>query len=557
MKRTALAALLCSTEVSLAAALSHKEPTLVHESFNLQDLASRLVGEAEDDDAVNELENDQAHEAAVKEPETDARDEEVADTEKDVSPSALDDSDLAAKVIKAAGKMEQDNGQLKARLGKADKKQRELKSQVVEANNELRKVPELQRQLHDVVEEKNAQKVQLVAERQREQQLELQVLNSSRVASNESEVLSLDKSHVEALQRQNSRLAKFGQNVTRVNRYLRSKLHKAESARSAMGAAFNAVKEQFARIKDAGVSERGQFEHVVAEKDKAVEQAQASEKAEDLEHQKSEADDKTIKEMRAELAQADKRIAREEKHESELASQNSRLSGLLSLERSNETQLTDQLFTAASKTREQEVKIDLLKRHVEADKAAHDKLEIERSVASKLEEERAADVKQLRGSIPWLQAKVTDDEQVINKSSAETRTAYEARDAAQAMLAETQRKMVQLERQYATVVQELAGKGASDSDDVLAVAASIPEQDDVEMQDSSAPMVRSPEQDVQADEQKQNFAASSSGDDAGDAAADDDEPARPAVEKDETQHMSNGEDALERDSAGLVEFMEK
>merc|ERR1712187_493197 len=66
---------------------------------------------------------------------------------------------------------------------------------------------------------------------------------------------------------------------------------------------------------------------------------------------------------------------------------------------------------------------------------------------------------------PWLQAKVADGEKQLLTESSQIHQAKEERDAAKAMLTEAQRMILQLEKQYASAVQELTEQGTKTDDE--------------------------------------------------------------------------------------------
>merc|ERR1719401_273011 len=76
--------------------------------------------------------------------------------------------------------------------------------------------------------------------------------------------------------------------------------------------------------------------------------------------------------------------------------------------------------------------------------------------------------KQLRGSVPWLEAQVNRQRQISTNATAQMKKAISERDTLRAILAEAQKNIVQLQGQYADALRALvvaqAGGGGGDSE---------------------------------------------------------------------------------------------
>mmetsp|Transcript_36957 Transcript_36957/g.81132 ORF Transcript_36957/g.81132 Transcript_36957/m.81132 type:complete len:490 (+) Transcript_36957:94-1563(+) len=108
----------------------------------------------------------------------------------------------------------------------------------------------------------------------------------------------------------------------------------------------------------------------------------------------------------------------------------------------------------------------LLRRRIGEDNKVNHRLRAEEQRAEEKLASAEAEAEQLRGSVPWLEAKIASEGSELKTAERKAALAEEARKAARALLTEERRKSVKLQQQYANAIQALGhkfGDGASGS----------------------------------------------------------------------------------------------
>jgi len=155
----------------------------------------------------------------------------------------------------------------------------------------------------------------------------------------------------------------------------------------------------------------------------------------------------------------------EKKRELMLQKKYAQASVSLDAERENSTRVGEQLAWSSSAVNKLGQEVLVLRQKLQEAGISRERSQAAADHSAVMLSKVEAEAKQLQGSVPWLEQKVDAERRAAANATAEASLANEARDASQAMLAETKGKLAALEKQYAqaqSVMNKMTGKSFVD-----------------------------------------------------------------------------------------------
>eukprot|EP00401_Gymnodinium_catenatum_P039742 CAMPEP_0117529870 /NCGR_PEP_ID=MMETSP0784-20121206/38053_1 /TAXON_ID=39447 /ORGANISM="" /LENGTH=431 /DNA_ID=CAMNT_0005326201 /DNA_START=1 /DNA_END=1297 /DNA_ORIENTATION=+ len=308
---------------------------------------------------------------------------------------------------------------LRQMLAQANKDEQELVPKVM---TKMREFPVLKRELRELRSVKANQTAALAAEYDEVQVLQSRLDNATQAASRDEKQLQLLGSRMASQQHENTALLSLLKNATDTIRGLRA-------ARS-------------------------------QEEEREKEQAKAAEsQVESLQT----AFATTKQGLQQELAAAKESYSHQREITKKMAA------GLFAAAQANASRSQRQVLQLAARVHALRKKAKSLRRQVSDEEHARQLAQSAMQSAKQSIERADVELKQLRGSVKWLEeAKASREQEQVRNAESQARRAMEERDAEKAMLMESQRKMAKLEQQYANAVQMFAQEENSGDTDVAA-----------------------------------------------------------------------------------------
>jgi chromosome segregation ATPase len=373
------------------------------------------------------------------------------------------DADVKAMQDRLAEK-ERENEQLRQLLTQADSyenglwlKFKKFKEVAAKATSDAaahdQDVPSLKHSIEALQKDKVRLDMKLGRQAGRVAALKGQLGNITKIADKNNDALSWAQLHMKSQQRQNSRLLDLVNNAEDTAKALNKKIASSERNRTELEGTLDAVKNKFQQKQIHNQHVDQTRESVEWANAQATDNAEAAERSVKVEETRVQAIEKKLDPLTKQLDEEQRRLSEEQHHGWELRRTSKTLEDTLKDENRNATLRVDQLrhvSSIARSLRKSAVRIREEAADVDQEREkAQQSLDFIKTNSARAETE----IKRLRGSGPNMEAKVEDEQKIVQQASEQAKIAFEARDAEKAMLTETQTKTTKLEEQYAAVVK--------------------------------------------------------------------------------------------------------
>eukprot|EP00929_Paragymnodinium_shiwhaense_P051876 TRINITY_DN26039_c0_g1_i1.p1 TRINITY_DN26039_c0_g1~~TRINITY_DN26039_c0_g1_i1.p1 ORF type:complete len:543 (+),score=209.07 TRINITY_DN26039_c0_g1_i1:74-1702(+) len=376
---------------------------------------------------------------------------------------------------------ESENAQLRQLLAQADNYENELwakfKAYKEDAANAAAKVmgrsravPKLHHEVRELEGQVKGGLKKLADQRKFAKLIKLKLLNVTRSSGQHQRAMGWAQLHLASLQRQNTAMYSLLKNATATDKQLAGQLDELHKEGDKTQGEIKAATE---KLREKVASEK----HLEEEKEEALaatsqweEKANAAEKRLESEEISAKAVFSQIDPIKKEVKDEDVAINQEAKSMKQWQQKGVALSKLLQQERFNTSRADKKLrqFTAAEGALKQ--KVEALKKDAESEDDARYKVEAATKKVLADKQRAEAEVKNLRGSGPALEAQVAAAEEKVQKEAVEEKKAFKERDQAKSELAVVQEQISQLEKRYTSTVAVL-GKTEGRTNSVESVVA--------------------------------------------------------------------------------------
>jgi len=440
----------------------------------LQSIMSELA-----DPAVPAIEKKpvSAQQVPVKAEESDSEEDIAMEKEVgDVSKSQKDDTqnvvDGAMAYIRTRlAEEEHKSLRLRQVLQQAVRSNRNMRQELAQLQSQLVEGAKLQKSLRTVSAQKVSQEDgKLMVEKARADTVSKQLVNATKAAQIGEKAMKFLGMRLKYTKSQVAALLLNLANVSQQNSLLRHRV-----------AAMNSTESKESKLVGKTAKEAASQAKELAETKAKLNKLEAAKTAEDaklvaldrqnnlLSHRQvsTEKRDKILhKENSLLKSQLATEIQREEQLREMWSKESEAFTWQLRAERANATESLSDLEKARTEFRDLRERVQKLRQRASVGEQSRHTAEDSANRAQFALAEAEAENKQLKGSVPWLEAEVDRQRQSAQNSTKEAKQALKERDTVKAILSEAQKNIVQLQGQYADALQALVVAQAGGSDAV-------------------------------------------------------------------------------------------
>eukprot|EP00929_Paragymnodinium_shiwhaense_P114294 TRINITY_DN82638_c0_g1_i1.p1 TRINITY_DN82638_c0_g1~~TRINITY_DN82638_c0_g1_i1.p1 ORF type:complete len:592 (+),score=243.93 TRINITY_DN82638_c0_g1_i1:38-1813(+) len=345
---------------------------------------------------------------------------------------------------------------------------------ITKAKLEVRQVPKLKRRLRKLATQEMEEENLASARGKQISSLEGQLSNASRFVDRTERALKWAQLHLASMQKQNSGLVNLVRNESEWNKELLQKLKVNNQTETTLQKQLQTLGT---RLVKQGDKTKRAFQEIKAKADQRIvklekRDAELTKESKDMAARET-GERKIISNLRDELKRSKLHNTVDDAQKAEL--QKLRRAVVEQEKDSKEEEAKLREMSAAVRVLERKTEL-LTKRSVDGDKA-RDELEHKNRDLVKALQRLKAENKQLRGSTPWLEAKLASEAKDLDKTKKDLHDSLQERDTLKAMVKNEQGKIMELENTYAESIEAMGRSYGNQArgGDPAAADASTPE----------------------------------------------------------------------------------
>jgi len=449
----------------------------------LQNIMSELNGpdsqaKAEDADVqetktvAKEQTKQVVEQASASEDEADSGDDaamekEVGKPQKDDSENVVDGAMAYIRTRLAAE--EHKSLRLRQLLSQSVRGNRNMRQKIEQLRKQLTEGAALQKSLRTVASQKVSQEeAQLAKQTQRADTVTKQLQNATRAAKIGEKAMKFLGMKLKYSKSQVAALLLNLANASQQNKDLRRHLDIANSTAVAESTQLGEARRKLSAEETELAETKAKLQKIETEKKAEDEQLKTLDRQKDFLEQRQVSAQKRDQILHKENHLLKKQVAKEIQREEQLremwSKESEAFTWQLRAERANASESLSDLEKARSEFRDLRQRVQKLRERASHGEQSRHKAEEAANRAQFALAEAEAENKQLKGSVPWLEAEVDRQRQSAQNASKAAQQALKERDTVKAILGEAQKSIVQLQGQYADALQALVVAQAGGSD---------------------------------------------------------------------------------------------